>query len=42
VFLSVLLVECTEVPFGELETTSFKEENGRRPIFFIFWPNEVS
>jgi hypothetical protein len=31
-----------EVRFGEPETTSLKEENGRRPIFFIFWPNEVS
>jgi hypothetical protein len=31
----------TEVRFGEPETTSLKEENGRRPIFFIFWPNEV-
>jgi hypothetical protein len=31
-----------EVCFGEPETTSLKEENGRRPIFFIFWPNEVS
>ena len=30
-----------EVCFGEPETTSLKEENGRRPIFFIFWPNEV-
>jgi hypothetical protein len=29
------------VCFGEVETTSLKEENGRRPIFFIFWPNEV-
>jgi hypothetical protein len=27
--------------FGEPETTSLKEENGRRPNFFIFWPNEV-
>jgi hypothetical protein len=41
-FLSVFLVERTEVHFGEPETTSLKEENGRRPIFFIFWPNEVS
>jgi hypothetical protein len=32
----------TEVHFGEPEPTSLKEENGRRPIFFIFWPNEVS
>jgi hypothetical protein len=30
-----------EVRFGEPETTSLKEENGRRPIFFIFWLNEV-
>jgi hypothetical protein len=30
-----------EVRIGEPETTSLKEENGRRPIFFIFWPNEV-
>jgi hypothetical protein len=30
-----------EVQIGEPETTSLKEENGRRPIFFIFWPNEV-
>jgi hypothetical protein len=29
------------VRFGEPETSSLKEENGRRPIFFIFWPNEV-
>jgi hypothetical protein len=41
VFLSVFLVERMEVRFGEPETTSLKEENGRRPIFFIFWPNEV-
>ena len=33
--------EHIEVCFGEPETTSLKEENGRRPIFFIFWPNEV-
>jgi hypothetical protein len=31
----------TEVHFGEPETASLKEENGRRPIFFIFWPIEV-
>jgi hypothetical protein len=31
----------TEVRFGEPEPTSLKEENGRRPIFFIFWPIEV-
>jgi hypothetical protein len=37
----VFLVERPEVHFGEPETTSLKEENGRRPIFFIFWPNEV-
>jgi hypothetical protein len=30
-----------EVRIGEPETTSLKEENGRRPNFFIFWPNEV-
>jgi hypothetical protein len=29
------------VHFGEPETTNLKEENGRRPIFFVFWPNEV-
>jgi hypothetical protein len=40
-FLSVFLVERPEVRFGEPETTSLKEENGSRPIFFIFWPNEV-
>jgi hypothetical protein len=34
-------VTHTGVHFGELETTSLKEENGRRPNFFIFWPNEV-
>ena len=27
--------------FGEPETTSLKEENGKRPNFFSFWPNEV-
>jgi hypothetical protein len=31
----------TEVHFGEPETASLKEENGRRPIFFIFWPIKV-
>jgi hypothetical protein len=31
----------TEVRFGEPETTSLKEENGRKPIFLIFWPIEV-
>jgi hypothetical protein len=30
-----------EVRIGEPKTSSLKEENGRRPIFFIFWPNEV-
>jgi hypothetical protein len=30
-----------EVQNGEPETTSLKEKNGRRPNFFIFWPNEV-
>jgi hypothetical protein len=30
-----------EVHFGKPKTTSLKEENGRRPIFFIFWPIEV-
>jgi hypothetical protein len=30
-----------EVRNGEPETTSLKEENARRPIFFIFWPDEV-
>ena len=30
-----------EVRFGEPETTSLKEENGRRPIFFNFWSIEV-
>jgi hypothetical protein len=30
-----------EVCFGEPKTTSLKEENGRRPNFFIFWPDEV-
>jgi hypothetical protein len=30
-----------EVRFGEPETTSLKEENGRRPIFFNFSPIEV-
>jgi hypothetical protein len=29
------------VCFGEPETTSLKEENGKRPNFFSFWPNEV-
>ena len=33
--------EHIEVCFGEPETTILKEENGRRPIFFIFWLNEV-
>jgi hypothetical protein len=32
----------TRVRFVDAETTSLKEENGRRPIFFIFWPIEVS
>jgi hypothetical protein len=32
----------TEVRFGEPEPASLKEENGRRPIFLIFWPIEVS
>jgi hypothetical protein len=32
----------TEVRFGEPVSTSLKEENGRRPIFLIFWPIEVS
>jgi hypothetical protein len=31
----------TEVRFVDAETTSLKEENGRRPIFLIFWPIEV-
>jgi hypothetical protein len=31
----------TEVRFGEPEPTSLKEEDGRRPIFLIFWPIEV-
>jgi hypothetical protein len=40
--LRVCQVQWTRVHFGEPETTSLKEENGRRPIFFIFWPIEVS
>ena len=32
----------TEVRFGELEPARFKEEDGRRPIFLIFWLIEVS
>jgi hypothetical protein len=32
----------TEVRFGEPEPASLKEEDGRRPIFLIFWPIEVS
>jgi hypothetical protein len=31
-----------EVRFGEPVSASLKEENGRRPIFLIFWPIEVS
>jgi hypothetical protein len=31
----------TQVRNGEPETTSLRENNGRRPNFFIFWPNEV-
>jgi hypothetical protein len=31
----------TEVCFGEPVSVSLKEENGRRPIFLIFWPIEV-
>ena len=31
----------TEVHFGEPETASLKEENGKKPIFLIFWPIEV-
>jgi hypothetical protein len=31
----------TEVRFGEPEPASLKEEDGRRPIFLIFWPIEV-
>jgi hypothetical protein len=31
----------TRVHFGEPEPASLKEENGRRPIFLIFWPIEV-
>jgi hypothetical protein len=32
----------TEVRFGEPEPAILKEEDGRRPIFLIFWPIEVS
>jgi hypothetical protein len=39
--LRVCQVHGTRVRFGEPETASLKEENGRRPISFIFWPNEV-
>ena len=31
----------TEVRFGKPESASLKEENGRRPMFLIFWPIEV-
>jgi hypothetical protein len=40
--LCVCQVHSTEVCFVDAETTSLKEENGRRPIFLIFWPIEVS
>jgi hypothetical protein len=32
----------TEVCFGKPKPASLKEEGGRRPIFLIFWPIEVS
>jgi hypothetical protein len=32
----------TKVHFGKPEPASLKEENGRMPIFLIFWPIEVS
>ena len=31
----------TKVHFGEPVSASLKEEDGRRPIFFVFWPIEV-
>jgi hypothetical protein len=37
----VCWVHSTRVHFGEPVSASLKEENGRRPIFLIFWPIEV-